>query len=123
MTELAIAGIVLVALALSAAAGAPVIGWALRRIEPGAQTPGILRGGMWVGVLERLMVTGSILVGHPEAIAVVVAVKGLGRYPELRDTVQPVRGEVSERFIIGTFASLLWSGLLGIAGRLAIGAV
>ncbi|WP_084037811.1 hypothetical protein [Demequina sp. NBRC 110053] len=107
-------------LALSAALGAPLVAWVLRRIEPAAPTPGLLRGGMWVGVLERLIVTGSVLLGMPEGVAVVVAIKGLGRYPELRDTDPAARSEASERFIIGTLASLLWAGALGALGRWAI---
>jgi len=70
----------------------------------------VLRGGTWIGVLERLAVTGSLLVGVPEGVAVVVAVKGLGRYPELRENPG-----ASERFVIGTLASLLWSAVVGLA--------
>lgn len=64
----------------------------------------LLRGGLWVGVLERVAITGAIIAGRPELIAVVVAVKGLGRYPELQQA-----GGASERFIIGTLASLGWA--------------
>lgn len=71
---------------------------------------GALRGGTWIGVLERLAVTGSILAGVPEGIAVVVAVKGLGRYPELRENPG-----ASERFVIGTLASLVWASAVGVA--------
>jgi hypothetical protein len=73
-----------------------------------------LRGGTWIGALERLAVTGVLLAGEPSGIAVVVAVKGLGRYPELRNGSDP---GVSERFVIGTLASLVWSGALGLLGR------
>lgn len=61
----------------------------------------LLRGGLWIGVLERLAVTGAIIAGMPTLIAIVVAVKGLGRYPELKE-----QDGASERFIIGTLASL-----------------
>lgn len=63
----------------------------------------VLRGGAWIGILERAAIAVSLLTGIAEGVAVVVAVKGLARYPELR-----VPG-ASERFIIGTFASLLWA--------------
>lgn len=62
-----------------------------------------LRGGLTIGVLERLAVAVSILAGWPEGIAIVLAVKGLARYPELRES------HASEQFIIGTFASVLWA--------------
>lgn len=64
----------------------------------------ILRGGAIIGVLERLAVCLAILAGQPVAIAYVVAIKGLGRFAELKET--PV---AAERFIIGTLASMLWA--------------
>ncbi|RMI13112.1 hypothetical protein EBM89_05850 [Cellulomonas triticagri] len=73
-----------------------------------------LRGGTWIGVLERLAVTGTLLAGEPGGVAVVVAIKGLGRYPELRGGDDP---GVSERFVIGTLASLVWAGAAGVLGR------
>ena len=66
--------------------------------------PGVLRGGLVIGVLERLAVTVAILGGQPVAIAYVVAVKALGRYAELKETPA-----ASERFIIGTLTSMLWA--------------
>ncbi|MDO8107784.1 hypothetical protein Q6348_11305 [Isoptericola sp. b441] len=85
---------------------------------PAAQRPGqgVLRGGTWIGLLERLAVTGTVLLGHPEGVAVVVAVKGLGRYPEIARNP-----EVSERFVIGSLASLVWAAALGAAGRALLG--
>jgi hypothetical protein len=69
-----------------------------------APTVRILRGGAIIGVLERLAVCLAILAGQPVAIAYVVAIKGLGRFAELKET--PV---AAERFIIGTLASMLWA--------------
>ncbi|MHA7269991.1 hypothetical protein [Arthrobacter sp. HLT1-20] len=64
----------------------------------------VLRGGLLIGFLERAAVAVAIFSGQPVAIAYVVAIKGLGRYPELKDTPA-----ASERFIIGTLASMLWA--------------
>ena len=64
----------------------------------------ILRGGAIIGVLERLGVCVAILTGQPVAIAYIVAIKGLGRFAELKET--PV---AAERFIIGTLTSMLWA--------------
>jgi hypothetical protein len=72
----------------------------------------VLRGGTWIGILERLAVTGTLALGYPEGIAFVIAVKGLGRYPELRE-----HPGLSERFVIGTLASLGWATALGAAAR------
>ncbi len=64
----------------------------------------ILRGGAIIGILERIAVCLAILAGEPVAIAYVVAIKGLGRFAELKAT--PV---AAERFIIGTLTSMLWA--------------
>ena len=73
----------------------------------------ILRGGAIIGVLERLAVCLAILTGQPVAIAYVVAIKGLGRFAELKET--PV---AAERFIIGTLTSMLWAA--GVAAVVKI---
>lgn len=87
-----------------------------------ADSPGIqaaastLRGGHWIGLLERLAIYVAILSGFGEGIAVVLAVKGLARYPELRATTPGA----AERFIIGTFVSVLFSAACaGLAWWLA----
>ncbi|HEY3438414.1 MAG TPA: hypothetical protein VGK35_12075 [Actinotalea sp.] len=80
----------------------------------GPQARDALRGGTWIGVLERLAITASLLAGYPGGIAFVIAVKGLGRYPELRDNPG-----ASERFVIGTLASMLWAAAVG-AGAAAV---
>ncbi|MDO4899086.1 hypothetical protein [Actinomyces sp.] len=72
----------------------------------------VLRGGTWIGVLERLAATGALLYGEVTLIAVVVAVKGLGRWADLRDNPGS-----TERFIIGTLTSLTWAGACGIVGQ------
>jgi hypothetical protein len=66
----------------------------------------VLRGGAWIGALERVGLVAAILAHWPEGIAVIIAIKGLARYPELK-TSQGTGA--AERFIIGTFASLGWA--------------
>ncbi|WP_054953399.1 hypothetical protein [Flaviflexus massiliensis] len=68
----------------------------------------VLLGGSVIGILERLSTTGLVLVGQPGLIAVVVAIKSLGRWAELQE--DPA---INERFIIGSLASYLWAGLCG----------
>lgn len=94
----------------SVAGGGPVATGVLHAADPaavgvggGAQDPELLRGGAWIGVLERAALTGTLLVGWPEGLAVVLAVKGLGRFAELRSPA------AAERFIVGTLASALWA--------------
>ncbi|WP_372593713.1 hypothetical protein [Actinotalea sp.] len=77
---------------------------------------GALRGGTWIGVLERLAVTATLAAGFPEGVAIVVAIKGLGRFSELAKNP-----DSSERFVIGTLASLLWAGVVGGLARVYLG--
>ncbi|WP_233557738.1 hypothetical protein [Tessaracoccus antarcticus] len=75
---------------------------------PGLQAAGEqLKGGYWIGLLERAALFACVLSGFPAGIAVVLGVKGLGRYPELRTPT----GSKGELFIIGTFSSMLWAAL------------
>ncbi|MET0725055.1 MAG: hypothetical protein ABWY36_01805 [Leifsonia sp.] len=73
----------------------------------------VLRGGTTIGVLERFATVATIIAGFPEGLAVIVAVKGVGRFTELS------AAESRERFIIGTLASLTWACLCGAIIRLA----
>jgi len=134
----------IIALALSVIGGGPVAAYSLRLATRGSVAPGshggilvenspsaaaavpsgtpgegaavheVLRGGLAIGILERLAVTGAILAGFPEAIAVVVAIKGVGRFTEL------AASEARERFIIGTLASLTWACACAALVSLAI---
>ncbi|GAB2522161.1 hypothetical protein [Paramicrobacterium agarici] len=67
------------------------------------KTEEVMRGGLVIGLLERLAIAAALMAGFPGAFAVVVAVKGVGRFTELAES------ESRERFIIGTLASLIWA--------------
>jgi hypothetical protein len=107
----------LAAVLAAVAGGGPVATAVLRAADPaevgvsgGPQDPTILRGGAWIGVLERVAVAVSLLVRSPDGLLVVLAVKGLGRYAELRAPA------AAERFILGTLASALWAAAcVGVA--------
>lgn len=73
-----------------------------------------LPGGAWIGALERFAVFVCLVAGIPGGVAVILVVKGLGRYPELR--IAEARTDASgagERFIIGTLVSLIWAAGAG----------
>ena len=97
--------------------GGPVATAVLRAADPaatgvagGPQDPDVLRGGTWIGFLERAAIAATLLAGSAEGLVVVLAVKGLGRYAELRAPA------AAERFIIGTLASGLWAAAcVGVA--------
>lgn len=112
----ALAATYVLTVAAAATGGAPMVLAAFRfaRRQPDAgpePDDGPLRGGRVIGLLERTAVAVSILAGWPEGIAIVLAVKGLARYPELREP------HASEQFIIGTFTSVLWAVAAAGIGR------
>lgn len=74
----------------------------------------VLRGGTWIGLLERFVVYTTLVAAYPAGIAYVLAIKGLGRYPELRN--QKNTG-TAERFIIGTMISVIWAGTCAYVAR------
>ncbi|AYD90078.1 hypothetical protein D5R93_08770 [Actinomyces lilanjuaniae] len=88
----------------------------LDRAEVDSTAPLVLRGGTWIGMLERLATTGALLSGHAEMVVVVVAVKGLGRWADLQESPG-----AAERFIIGTLASLICACACGLAGQALMG--
>lgn len=124
--------------ALATLGGNPVVRWVLRAADGGKTTEGprggilvemmaehatasaapreeeILRGGTTIGYLERLAAALSLVAGFPAAIAVIVALKGVGRFTELSTPA------ARERFIVGTLASLLWACVVGGIAPLAI---
>lgn len=83
------------------------------RADAAAEAP--LHGGRWIGRIERFAVTLAILFGFPAAIAIIVAIKGLGRYPEIRKSAS-----ASEKFVIGTLTSLVVSAVVGALGHWAL---
>jgi hypothetical protein len=115
--------------ALGVLGGSPIVGLVLRFAQGGVELGDhggivvgeeasgarkttrkeILRGGTTIGFLERLALIGTVVAGQAAAIAVIVAVKGLGRFSELDDS------RARERFIIGTLTSLTWAGACAAA--------
>jgi len=102
--------------ALATSGGGPLTGLVfdlVDRREPPAESMEeaghVLRGGAWIGALERVAIFATLVAGWPEGLAVVLALKGVGRYPELRSAEAGVHTGTAERFIIGTFTSVLWA--------------
>lgn len=85
---------------------------------PAATNETSLKGGRLLGPMERLFILLLALGGELTAAAVVVAAKGLLRFPELqRSSQEQGPTAVSEYFLVGSFAS--W--MLGILGWLIAG--
>ena len=71
-----------------------------------------LKGGRLVGPMERVFIVGLGLAGEVTAASIVIAAKGLLRFPELQSArASPRAGpgihEVTEYFLVGSFVS--WS--------------
>lgn len=71
--------------------------------------PGVLRGGRLVGPLERVFILGLGLAGQMTAASIVIAAKGLLRFPELnkQGAVGQRIDAVTEYFVVGSFVSWL----------------
>lgn len=73
-----------------------------------------LRGGRFIGVLERYLIFGLAFAGEPTAAALVISAKSIVRFPELSARSQPGPGapsnlneadEITEYFLLGSLTS------------------
>lgn len=83
------------------------------RVGPDAPEP-TLKGGRLLGLMERLVILGLGLAGEVTAAGIVIAAKGLLRFPELQATRRerprgPGIHAVTEYFLVGSFVSWLVS--------------
>jgi len=109
LANLATANVVVRLVLLSVGALRPV-GWA--EAGAGPEPAEQLRGGRLLGPMERLVILGLGLAGQLTAAGLVIAAKGLIRFPELqakRSETTSVDGvgidEVTEYFLVGSFVS------------------
>ena len=72
-----------------------------------------MRGGHWIGPLERILIVLLASVEAPAAVAAIVAAKGVIRFPEVS---KDEAGQKAEEFLIGSFAS--W--ILAVLGVIVI---
>lgn len=77
--------------------------------QAGAREPGPrLKGGRLLGPMERLVILGLGLAGDYTAAGIVVAAKGLLRFPELQAARRDLSiAAVTEYFLVGSFVSWL----------------
>jgi hypothetical protein len=67
-----------------------------------------LKGGRLLGPMERVFIVGLGLAGHLTAASIVIAAKGLLRFPELQSRSEQVRiHRLTEYFLVGSFVSWL----------------
>lgn len=76
-----------------------------------------LKGGRWIGPLERIALTGLLVAGAYPVAAGLMAAKGIVRFPEIQQ--DRAQGNMAEYFLVGSFVSwtiaILAAGLLWIA--------
>ena len=87
----------------------PVLG-----VQADEHTVTALRGGRWIGPLERLLIIVLAGAGAEVAIAAVVAAKGVIRFPEIS---QDTTGEKAEEFLIGSVSSWILAALVAMLIR------
>jgi hypothetical protein len=83
-----------------------------------------LKGGRLLGPMERVFIVGFGLAGEVTAAAIVIAAKGLLRWPELQDARRRRRDRqggpgihaLTEYFLVGSFVS--W--LVALAGLVLV---
>jgi hypothetical protein len=67
-----------------------------------------LKGGRLLGPMERVVIVGLGVGGHLTAASIVIAAKGLLRFPELSSDREQVRiHQLTEYFLVGSFVSWL----------------
>ena len=67
-----------------------------------------LKGGRLLGPMERVFIVGLGLAGHLTAASIVIAAKGLLRFPELQSRREQVWiHRLTEYFLVGSFVSWL----------------
>jgi hypothetical protein len=90
-------------------------------LDPARREDQPLKGGRLLGPLERLVILGLGLAGNVTAASLVIAAKGLVRWPEIqsfrREGGGPSITDVTEYFLVGSFVSWILSlGTLALLG-------
>ncbi len=66
-----------------------------------------MKGGRFIGPIERYLILGLALSGQPTAAALIVSAKSILRFPELTraEGVQPGADSITEYFLLGSLTS------------------
>lgn len=74
--------------------------------------PAQLKGGRWIGPLERITLAGLLVFGAHPVAAGLIAAKGIVRFPEIQADQR--HGNKAEYFLVGSFVS--WTLAIAAAG-------
>jgi len=80
----------------------------LSRFSDPSLPKGYLKSGTYIDIFERLPVFLLLLIKQAPLIGFVITAKAIYRYGDLNGSNEE-KMKLSEYFIIGTFASLLWA--------------
>lgn len=80
--------------------------------DPKHTAPTHLKGGRWIGPLERITLAGLLVFGAHPVAAGLIAAKGIVRFPEIQADQQ--HGNKAEYFLVGSFVS--WTLAIAAAG-------
>lgn len=103
-----IAGYLIVTWPLGVLIGIATERW---RNEPGVNTDGLAKAGMWIGFFERFLIFTFILIDQYTAIGLLIAAKSVLRFNDKENSTQ----KKTEYVLIGTLMSFAVSLLMGIA--------
>lgn len=78
--------------------------WQLRN-EGNDQDMSLENAGKYIGVLERIIIAISIIIGRLELLGFLIAAKSIIRHSENKGK------DFTEYFLIGTFTSFIWAGV------------
>jgi hypothetical protein len=84
------------------------------RTTPVEESEATLKGGRFIGPLERVLIFGLALAGQPTAAALIISAKSIIRFPELQSkskegqvgkSAVPLIDELTEYFLLGSLLS------------------
>lgn len=84
--------------------------WSIELSDPN-QTKGLVNGGKWIGIIERVLIFTFIIVNKLSVIGFLLAAKSVFRFGELKNSADQKK---TEYIIIGTLISFLLAIIMGL---------
>lgn len=100
--------------------------WVVRGLlsffQPTTLPAGLPRAGMVIGFLERGLILSFLLLNQPSLIGFILTIKAIYRYGDIQGT-NSEKFQISEYFIIGTLASVLYTFIIYLITRQVLGLI
>ncbi len=104
--------IVITGLVVASQAGGPLVQFVVQSLSHTPEKTGILGAGRMIGLLERGLIYGLILVGEPAGVGFLITAKSIIRFRDAKSA--------SEYILIGTLASFAWAFAVAYATGFAL---